>query len=88
MLRKRNTCALKQHRKDNKMPPTTPETQSQGPLLDLEEAANFFRVSRTTFFELRKSPKFPAPVRIMGKTLFLIEDLMKYALSRKVEKRC
>jgi len=57
-------------------------------LLDLDEAAEFFRVSRTTFYELRKSPKFPAPVRIMGKTLFLAEDLMKYALSRKVEKRC
>jgi len=57
-------------------------------LLDLDEAAEFFRVSRTTFYELRKSPKFPAPVRIMGKTLFLAEDLKKYALSRKVEKRC
>lgn len=70
------------------MPPTAPETQTEGPLLDLDEAANFFRVSRTTFYELRKSPTFPKPIRIMGKTLFLAEDLMKYALSRKIEKRC
>jgi predicted DNA-binding transcriptional regulator AlpA len=70
------------------MPSTTPETQTQRALLNLEEAAKFFRVSRTTFYELRKSPKFPTPIRIMGKTLFLAEDLMNYALSRKVEKRC
>lgn len=88
MLRKRNTYTEIQHKKDNQMSTTAPETQTHGPLLDLDEAANFFRVSRTTFYELRKSPKFPTPVRIMGKTLFLTEDLMNYALSRKVEKRC
>jgi predicted DNA-binding transcriptional regulator AlpA len=70
------------------MPRTTLESQTQGPLLDLDEAANFFRVSRTTFFELRKSPTFPDPIRLNGKTLYFINDLLEYALSRKCGKRC
>ena len=82
VLRKRNTI----DRSPEKEPKVNSPSMTLRPLLDLNEAADYLRVSRTTFYLLRQSAAFPTPVRLNGKTLFFVDDLLEYARRHKVEK--